>query len=283
MGTLYLVATPIGNLDDISVRAIRTLREVSLVAAEDTRHTGRLLKRFQIETPLISYHAYNERARRDELLVHLEGGDLALVSDAGTPGLSDPGFDLIQAAIAANHPVVPIPGPSALLAATTASGLVPGPFLFLGFLPRPEGKARAALQSVSALPLPLVIYESPHRLAATLALLRRALGDRQAVAARELTKLHEEFRRGTLGALADHYAGQEPRGEFVLVIAGGEAPRPPSLDAVEDELRDLLRAGVSPSQAARELAQRHALPRRDLYQRALSASHQPSSDGPGDA
>jgi 16S rRNA (cytidine1402-2'-O)-methyltransferase len=158
VGTLYLVATPIGNLEDITARALRVLREARLVAAEDTRRTGLLLRHFGITTPLLSYHAHNERARTDDLIVHLDQGDVALVSDAGTPGLSDPGHLAVTAAIAAGYPVVPVPGPSALLAAVTASGLVPGPFTFLGFLPRQAGRAAALLATVADLPHPLVLY-----------------------------------------------------------------------------------------------------------------------------
>jgi 16S rRNA (cytidine1402-2'-O)-methyltransferase len=265
MGTLYLVATPIGNLEDITLRAIRLLREVSLIAAEDTRHTGLLLRHLGIATPLVSYHAHNERARRPQLLAHLAGGDLALVSDAGTPGLSDPGHALVVAAVAAGHQVVPVPGPSALLAAVTASGLAPDGFTYLGFLPRKPAEARRALARVAALPHPLVIFEAPHRLVETLALLGEALGERPAVAARELTKLHEEFRRDTLAGLLAHYRQAPPRGEFVLVVGGAPPAAPVGPDEALALLQQAVAAGRSPSQAAREVAERTGRPRQELY------------------
>ena len=269
MGTLYLVATPIGNLEDITRRAVRVLGEVGLIAAEDTRRTGLLLRHLGIATPLVSYHAHNERARLDALLAHLAGGDLALVSDAGTPGLSDPGHALVVAALAVGHAVTPIPGPSALLAAVTASGLVPDSFTFLGFLPRRPAEARRLLAPMAALPHPLAFYEAPHRLIETLGVLLAALGDRPAVAARELTKLHEEFRRAPLSALLAHYQQTPPRGEFVLIVDGAPpAPPPAPADALA-VLRELLAAGHTPSQAAREAARRTGLPRQDLYQLAL--------------
>ena len=272
MGTLYLVATPIGNLEDITLRALRVLREVDLVAAEDTRHTGLLLRHFDIATPLISYHAHNERARRDELVGCLATGDIALVSDAGTPGLSDPGHDLVVAAAAAGHRVVPVPGPSALLAAVTASGMVPAGFTFVGFLPRKASEAERVLAPLVGQPHPLIFYEAPHRLLATLRLLLRALGDREACAARELTKLHEEVRRAPLSTLLSHFEAQPPRGEFVLIVAGAPAAAPPAAGEVDALLRDLLAGGVSPSQAAREAAQQTGLPRRDLYDLARTLS-----------
>jgi 16S rRNA (cytidine1402-2'-O)-methyltransferase len=269
MGTLYLVATPIGNLEDITRRAVRVLGEVGLIAAEDTRRTGLLLRHLGIATPLVSYHAHNERARLAALLGHLASGDLALVSDAGTPGLSDPGHALVVAALAAGHAVTPIPGPSALLAAVTASGLVPDGFTFLGFLPRRSAEAARLLATVAALPHPLIVYEAPHRLVDTLGALLAALGDRPAVAARELTKLHEEFRRAPLSALLAQYRQESPRGEFVLIVDGAPPPPPPAPADALAVLRDLLAAGRTPSQAAREAAQRTGLPRQELYQLAL--------------
>jgi 16S rRNA (cytidine1402-2'-O)-methyltransferase len=196
LGTLYLVATPIGNLEDVTARALRVLREVPLIAAEDTRHTGRLLTHFGIETPVISYHAHNERARRERLLAELAGGDLALVSDAGTPGISDPGRDLVAAALAAGHRVSPVPGPSALTAAVAASGLVAGPFLALGFLPRRGPERRTILARAGAAGVPVVLFEAPGRVAATTAELATAWGDRPVALMRELTKRHEEVRLG---------------------------------------------------------------------------------------
>jgi 16S rRNA (cytidine1402-2'-O)-methyltransferase len=264
-GALYLIATPIGNREDITFRAVRLLGEVALIAAEDTRHTGLLLRHLGIDRPLLSYHAHNQQTRQAELLARLASGDVALVSDAGTPGLSDPGHDLVVAALAAGHQVVPVPGPSALLAAVTASGLAPDGFTYLGFLPRRPAEARRRLAEVVVLAHPLVIFEAPHRLVETLALLVEALGDRPAAACRELTKLHEEFRRGPLTELLAHYRTTPPRGEFVLVIGGA----PPAELAGDDEalalLRAALAAGRSPSQAAREVAERTGRPRQDLY------------------
>lgn len=274
MGTLYLVATPIGNLEDITLRALRVLREVDLVAAEDTRHTGLLLQHFEIATRLVSYHAHNERARREELLARLEAGAIALVSDAGTPGLSDPGYDLIAAALAAGHRVVPVPGPSALLAAVTASGMVPDAFTYIGFLPRKPAEARRLLAPLAGLLHPLVLYEAPHRLPATLRLLHQELGERAACAARELTKLHEESRRASLSELLAHYEAQPPRGEFVLIVAGAAPAAPPSQEQAEELLRALLAGGATPSHAARAAAQRTGLPRRDLYDLARGLARQ---------
>lgn len=287
MGTLYLVATPIGNLGDITTRAVRVLREVPLIAAEDTRHTGRLLAHLGVHTPLVSYHEHNARARRDGLLDALAVGDLALVSDAGSPGLSDPGHDLVVAAVAAGHPVSPVPGPSSLVAAATASGLVPGPFVMLGFLPRRGLARRAALGRAAATGLPLVVFEAPPRLAPTLAEMADLLGPRPAAVARELTKLHEEIRRGPLRDLAAHYAAEPARGEVVVVVGAAEAADAET-DGTDDAaavLRGLLRAGLGPSQAAREAAAVTGRPRSDLYALARTlgeAAGRPGVAGHGD-
>ena len=267
MGTLFLVATPIGNLEDISARALRVLAEVPLIAAEDTRHTGKLLRHFGITTPLLSYHAHNERARRDHLLAALATGDVALVSDAGSPGISDPGADLVAAAAAAGFQVTAVPGPSALVAAVSTSGLVSGPFLALGFLPRSGPERRLALGHAGASPYPIVLFEAPSRVAATLLELANVLGDRPAFVAREMTKLHEETRRDSLSGLAAAYAGQEVRGEVVIVV-GAPVPTAPNGDDTSEILAGLLRAGLGPSQAAREAATMTGLPRSELYDRA---------------
>lgn len=262
MGTLYLVATPIGNLEDITARALRILREVPLIAAEDTRHSGRLLRHFNLTTPLVSYHAHNERSRRDQLLAHLAKADLALISDAGSPGISDPGHDLIGAAIAAGYPVTAIPGPSSVIVAATASGLVPGPFLVLGFLPR-RGRERAVtLARAAAAGLPVVLFESAERLATTLQDLSTALGDRPAAVMRELTKLHEEARRGTLAELAASFT-IPPRGEVVVVV--GEAEGSHYQSDPEQVVEALIRGGLPPSHAAREAAAITGQPRSALY------------------
>ena len=282
MGTLYLVATPIGNLEDVSARALRVLGEVSLIAAEDTRHTGRLLARFGIKTPMLSYHAFNERGRRERLLAALAEGDVALVTDAGTPAIADPGADLVAAAAAAGYPVSPIPGPSALVAAVAASGLVVGPFVALGFLPRKGEERRTLLARAVGTGFAVVLFEAPTRLAPTLADLAAVLGDRPAVIARELTKLHEEFRRGTLAELATHYAASAVRGEIVIVVGpASETSRVEPADAAE-VVAGLLRAGLAPSAAAREAARLTGLPRSTLYDLARRSHDDETSplDGP---
>jgi len=267
MGTLYVVATPIGNLDDISPRARKTLASVALIAAEDTRHSKRLLRHFAITTPLVSYHQHNERERRELLLRALNAGDVALISDAGTPAVSDPGADLVAAAHAAGHTVSPIPGPSALAVAVSASGLITGPFVALGFLPRETGSRRQAIARAGTSGMPFVLFEAARRLPKTLAELRDILGEREAVVLRELTKLHEEIRSGTLGALREWAASETPPGEVVVVVGAAPAARPEE-DDVTRLVRDLRRAGLSASQTAREAAAVTGLPRSDLYRLA---------------
>ncbi|MBU6428754.1 MAG: 16S rRNA (cytidine(1402)-2'-O)-methyltransferase [Cyanobacteria bacterium REEB65] len=221
-GTLYIVGTPIGNLSDISLRALETLKTVGLVAAEDTRQTGKLLARYEISVPLVSYHEHSAARREAELLDRLKGGEsIALVSDAGMPVLSDPGQDLVQAAAAAGFPVVVIPGPSALTAAVAVSGIAADRFAFEGFLPR-EGKARRRiLRDLATERRALVFYEAPHRLASALNDMATLLGaDRPIAVCREMTKLHEEVFRGTLAEAAARYCGQAARGEITLVVAG---------------------------------------------------------------
>lgn len=276
MGTLFLVATPIGNLEDISARALRVLREVPLIAAEDTRHTGRLLANFAIATPMLSYHAHNQRSRRDRLLAALEVGDVALVSDAGTPGISDPGRDLVVAAAAAGHAVSPIPGPSAVAAAVGVSGLVDGPFLSLGFLPRRGRDRGEALARATMSRFPVVFFEAPTRLAGTLSELANAWGDREAVVLRELTKRHEEVVRGTLADLADRYAAAPPRGEIVVVVAGTTVDEADQAVDVPELVRRLRRSGLSASQAARAAASATGLARSELYHLARDCDDEPT-------
>ncbi len=270
--TLYLVFTPIGNLEDITLRALRVLKEADVIAAEDTRHTGRLLARYHISTPLISLHEHNESARIQSILNRLAAGEsVALVSDAGAPTISDPGYQLVRAAIAAGFQPQPVPGPSAFLAALTASGLATDRFTFLGFPPR-KTKARAALlQSLSAEPGVLIFYESPRRLPALLADIARELGpERPVVVARELTKLHEEFWRGRAQEAATAFA-QPPKGEIVVLVGGAPTATAPQITpAVEEALAGLLAGGMSVAAAARLLAELTGLPRRALYQRALA-------------
>lgn len=271
MGTLYLVATPIGNLEDMTARGLRVLREAALIAAEDTRRTGRLLTHFGIETRMVSYHAHNERGRRELLLAALGAGDVALVSDAGTPGISDPGVDLVRAAVGAGFPVSAVPGPSAVAAAVGVSGLVDGPFLALGFLPRRGRERRRMVASGGASGFPVVLFEAPGRLVETLGELAEAWGDRPSVVLRELTKLHEEVARGGLAELAERFRGRAVRGEIVVVVgARVEAPMADDGD-VDALLGELRRSGMSASQAAREVAGMTAIPRSELYARARRA------------
>jgi 16S rRNA (cytidine1402-2'-O)-methyltransferase len=219
-GTLYLVATPIGNLADITARAIQTLTDVDVIACEDTRHSRKLLQHFGINTKTVSYHEHNEEQRARELVEQLkEGRNIAVVSDAGTPTINDPGFRLVRAAIENEIKLVAIPGPSALITALTAAGLSTDAFFFAGFLPSRPTARQARLRELSAIPGTLIFYEAPHRLAASLRDAREILGERQAVVARELTKLHEEIRRGRLSELAEHYSGAESvRGEIVVLV-----------------------------------------------------------------
>ena len=263
MGTLFLVATPIGNLGDMTHRAIETLGSVSLIAAEDTRRTRRLLDYFGIDRPMTSYHQFNERARRDQLLAALADGDVAIVTDAGTPAIADPAADLVRAAHAAGYAVSPIPGASALTAAASASGLIDGPFVMVGFLPRGGEERKMLLGRAVATRLPFVVFEAPGRLASTLEELLAVAGDRNAVVCRELTKLHEEVAAGSLSALVDRFSG-EVRGEIVIVVGASEEVDEPQEDA-ESLVRSLLATGMKASAAAREAATMTGRPRSELY------------------
>ncbi|WAL61022.1 16S rRNA (cytidine(1402)-2'-O)-methyltransferase [Thermocoleostomius sinensis] len=272
-GTLYVVGTPIGNLEDMTFRAIDVLRKVSVIAAEDTRHTGKLLQHFQITTPQISYHDHNRRARHPELLRRLHQGEtIALVTDAGMPGISDPGYELVKACVEEQIAVVPIPGVTAVITALSAAGLPTDRFAFEGFLPAKSQERRHYLESIQADPRTLVFYEAPHRVRQTLSDLVTVLGgDRSVVLARELTKLHEQFWRGTLAEADKFYRLHEPQGEFTLIVSGYETAEPVlSESALKAELQQLLQQGLSRSQASRQLAQQTALPRRQLYQLALT-------------
>lgn len=272
-GTLYIVGTPIGNLEDMTFRAIQVLQQVNWIAAEDTRHTGKLLQHFQIATPQLSYHEHNQASRIPDLLARLQAGEaIALVSDAGMPGISDPGYELVQACAEVGLPVVPIPGASAVVTALSASGLPSNQFVFEGFLP-PKGQPRRdRLEALAVEMRTLVLYESPHRLRQTLQDLADTLGgDRPITLARELTKLHEEFWRGTIAAAIEHHQVRDPQGEFTLVIQGAPQTEPLlSESALKAELQDLLQQGLSRSQASRQLAQRTTLSRRQIYQLALA-------------
>ncbi|MEO1400628.1 MAG: 16S rRNA (cytidine(1402)-2'-O)-methyltransferase [Cyanobacteria bacterium J06635_1] len=277
-GILYLVGTPIGNLEDMTFRAVRILKEADLIAAEDTRHTGKLLHHFQIETPQISYHTHNARRRIPDLIAQLQSGKtIALVSDAGMPGISDPGYELVCACAAAGIVVSPIPGPSAVVSAIATSGLPTDRFVFEGFLPAKGKERKQRLDQLQAESRTLVLYESPHRLLKTLSDLSTTLGgDRSVTLARELTKRYESFWRGTLAEAIEHYQKTEPRGEFTVAIAG--LP-PKSIELSEDDLiaklKALLDDGLSPSQASRQLAQTTGLPKRDIYQLSLGLDSNP--------
>ncbi len=220
MGTLYLVATPIGNLEDMSPRAIRILREASLIAAEDTRHTGKLLRHFEIETPITSYFEHNKLNKLDFILEKLSGGDVALVSDAGTPAVNDPGYELVTAALEANHDVKPVPGPSAPITALAVSGLPTDSFLYLGYLPHRTSERHRRLEGVASQPYTLVFLESPYRIVESLEDIYSILGDRRICVAREMTKMFEEYWRGNVSGAVEHFGSQPVRGEFTLVVEG---------------------------------------------------------------
>jgi 16S rRNA (cytidine1402-2'-O)-methyltransferase len=260
------VATPIGNLEDVTIRAIRVLKEVSLIAAEDTRRTVKILNAFDIKTPLTSYYEHNKLTKLDYVLAKLEQGDVALVSDAGTPGIADPGSELIAAAIERGFRIEAVPGPSAVMAALTVSGLPTAEFRFMAFLPRKVADRRAAIGKLSADEATMVFLEAPHRLRVTLAALLKGLGDRRVAVCRELTKVHEEVYRGSLSGALTHSI--EPRGEFVLVVEGAKQVKIEAvIDAsVEQQLADYKRQGISARQATTELAEKTGVSRRELYQ-----------------
>lgn len=283
-GALYLCATPIGNLEDMTYRAVRVLKEVDLIAAEDTRHTRRLLAHFDIHTPLTSYHEHNKEAKGAALIEKLkQGAFIACVSDAGLPGISDPGSLLARQAVAAGIRVVPLPGANAALTALIASGLDTSRFTFVGFLPRSKAKRTARLAEVAGREETLLFYEAPHHLLATLEELLAALGDREAALGRELTKKFEEFHRGRLTELLNDFSEKEPRGEFVIVVGGEDSSAAAGAErmiaesgAADDALLSpvkfaarLVAAGHSPKEAARETAKRLGISRRAVYQALL--------------
>lgn len=272
-GTLFVVATPIGNLGDITQRAIKTLSEVDLIACEDTRHTQKLLNHFGIQTKTISYHEHNEKHRTEQLIEKLKSGNsIAVVSDAGSPAISDPGFRLVRSAIDNDINVVPIPGPSALISALTVAGLPTDEFFFAGFLPAKSSARRTRLQELQPIPATLVFYEAPHRLATTLKDSLDILGEREAVVARELTKLHETLKRGKLSQLVEHYsATEEPRGEIVLLIdrtvlsvADTEA-----IKSVSELVSEFEAAGMDNRAALKKAARELGLSRAEAYRQLL--------------
>jgi len=276
MPTLYLVATPIGNLEDVTLRALRILRDVPLIAAEDTRTTRKLLAKHGIKARLTSYHEHNKAQKIPYILSALEHGDVALVSEAGMPAVSDPGVDLVAAAVAAGVSVVAVPGPSAVVTALAVSGLPTRQFTYVGFLPRRPAERRRLLSALVGEPRTIVALESPHRLLASLADLLTVLGDRRIAVCRELTKLHEEVFRSRISEALAHFG--EPRGEFTLVIEGAAGPEsgaPADEAVVRQELRRLHQQGLGARRAVDDVALRFGLPRRQAYRLWLQAKDEP--------
>ena len=266
MSKLYLVATPIGNLEDITFRAVRILKEVPLIAAEDTRTSKTLLKAYQINTKLTSYHDHNKENKTPKLLDHLKSLDMALISDAGTPAINDPGFYLVKAALEAGHQVIPIPGPSAPVAALSASGFPTDNFLYLGYLPRKTKGRKDFLENIKEHPWTLVFLETPHRLIQSLEDMLVVLGNREIAVARELTKLHEEIYRGTISETREHYIQYEPKGEITLIISGRGNETVWSKEKLLLSIQEESKLGeLSPTRLAKILAAKSGWSRRDIY------------------
>lgn len=252
MGTLYLVATPIGNLEDMSPRAVRILKEASLIAAEDTRHTGKLLKHFEIETPQTSYFEHNKINKLDFILDKLSNGDVALVSDAGTPAINDPGYELVKAALASNFDVVPVPGPSAPLAALTVSGLPTDSFLYLGYLPHKTSDRLKAVGQAANLSHTLIFLVSPYRIVESLESMLLILGNRQICVAREMTKMYEEYWRGPISEAVEYFKSQPVRGEFTLVVEG--KPKGEDKKWTEEQVLEAVKNGLQNQKSAKDLS-----------------------------
>jgi len=273
-GHLYVVGNPLGNLEDMTFRAVRILQSVDLIAAEDTRHTAKLLQHFQITTPQISYHTHNRQQRHEELLHHLQvqQHSIALVSDAGMPGISDPGYELITACIEAGVAVIPIPGPTAAITALCVSGLPTDHFVFEGFLPLKDSSRKERLTLLQQEQRTIILYEAPHRLLKTLGDLSEAFSpDRKIALGRELTKRFEEYWYGTLESALTHYEENPPKGEFTLVVQGCEPVGPVlSEDALKAELQNLMASGLSRSEASRQLAKATGKPKKEIYQLSLA-------------
>ena len=267
MGILYLVATPIGNLEDLSPRAVRVLRESILIAAEDTRHTGTLLKHFDIPSPLTSYFEHNKIGKLDRILEALADGDVALVSDAGTPAINDPGYELVQAALAAGFDVRPVPGPSAPISALTVSGLPTDSFLYLGYLPHKTSERHKVLGGIADQPYTLIFLETPHRILDSLADILSVLGDRRICVAREMTKLYEEYWRGPVGGAIEYFKSKEPRGEFTLVIEGKKTEDRPcwTEEELTEAIRRELQAGKPAKDISAALAESSGWNRKEVY------------------
>jgi len=273
-GCLYLVATPIGNLEDITLRALKVLQEVDLIAAEDTRHTRKLLSHYDIHTPLTSYHKFNELEKGEEIIAKVQAGlKVALVSDAGMPGISDPGYELVVKAREQGLMIVPIPGATASLSALVASGLPTARFVFEGFLPRKGKERKDILEELKKETRTVIFYEAPHRVVTTLKDLYEALGDRKVVLARELTKKHEEFIQGTLSFLLDYYQEVEPKGEFTIILAPPESmpatAEVPSPDQAVACVLSLEKTGLDRKTAIKEAAKKLGLPKREVYNALL--------------
>ena len=266
MGTLYLVATPIGNLEDITLRALRILREAGLIAAEDTRVARKLLDHYEISTPVVSYHEHSPPSRLVEIADALATGDVAVISDAGMPGISDPGSELVRQAVARGHPVVPIPGPSSVTAAAAASGLADRGYVFTGFLPRKAAGRMQCLQKLSRAGLPIIVFEAPSRVVSLVSLLAEMFPDSDLVIGREVTKLYEEWLRGKPSELIN---GITERGEFTLVILPNVKPDEPGMDDLDRELRMVLADNASLRDAVEQVVAMTGLPRRTVYRRAL--------------
>ena len=270
MGTLFIVATPIGNLEDITLRAIRILGEVGLIAAEDTRHTRKLLSHYDIHTPLTSYHEYSKPHKREKILEALESGDVALVSDAGTPGLNDPGYPLISDVIEAGHRVSPIPGPSAPIAALTASGLPTDTFIYFGYVPRKQNERRALFETLRGETRSAIFFEVPNRILGTVENLEESLGqDRPIVICRELTKMYEDIVRGSIREVLSHLRENGPRGEYTLILGGAQEVERWSEAEVRQAFERELEGGASRTEAARAIAALSGWSRKHIYRIGL--------------
>lgn len=274
-GILYIVATPIGNLEDMTFRAVRVLKDVDLIAAEDTRHTQVLLNRFEIGTALTSYHQHNERTKARQLVARLKrGASIALVSDAGTPAISDPGYRLVVEALDAGIRVIPVPGPSALTAVLSAGGLPTNEFVFAGFLPAKKQERRSKLHKLSGEHRSMVMHEAPHRLKECLDDLHDVLGDRRIVVAREVTKVHEEFIRGCVSQVIEELADKEVRGEITLVVEGSSQDTAVSEEALRDEIATLQAGGKRVKEIAEILGEKFGYSKKEIYRLVLDQSEE---------